>query len=71
MVAFQNIKLITRESKLRSFQYRLLLYKVFVNDVLHKWGKVPTNECTFVLCELFKNDMVVCVCVHHLFIKLS
>ena len=42
---FKNIYKTTRDVKLRNFQYRLLLNKVFTNDILYKWGKVNTNTC--------------------------
>ena len=43
--AFRNSKITTDVIKLRDFQYRLLLHKIFTNDTLHKWGKVNAPEC--------------------------
>ena len=37
----------TRVTKLRNFQYRLLLLKVFTNDILYKWKIKNSNECDF------------------------
>ena len=38
---------ITNIVKLRNFQYRILLDKVFCNKILCKWGVVATPKCTF------------------------
>ena len=40
-ILFTNNHLCTKISKYRSFQYKLLLGKIFPNAVLHKWGLVP------------------------------
>ena len=41
----KNIVKITKVTKLRDFQYRLLLNKIFTNDLLYKWGKVESPIC--------------------------
>ena len=42
-----------RDSKLRNFQYRFLLGKIFTNYMLHKWGIKPPILVTFVkMCKL-------------------
>ena len=45
--AFSMWKRSTKITKLRDFQYRLLLNKVVCNDRLHEWGMVENNLCTF------------------------
>ena len=45
---------ITSVSKLRDFQYRLLLGKIFTNDTLYKWKIVKTEKCN--LCNNAKQD---------------
>ena len=44
---FRNLYRCTQVTKLRNFQYRLLLNKIFVNDVLSKWKIVATNKCDY------------------------
>ena len=44
---FREIRLCTKDPKLQSFQYRLLLNKVFLNDKLYRWGKSPTELCYY------------------------
>ena len=44
---FQYLYVITNVTKLRDFQYRLLLNKIFVNDILYQWKVVETPMCTF------------------------
>ena len=48
--AFKRIRSITNIIKLRSFQFRLLHNKIFCNNVLFHWGKVPTQACEFCDC---------------------
>ena len=48
--AFQWLLKITDIVKLRSFQYHLLLGKVFVNNTLVHWKKVDSSDCE--LCKL-------------------
>ena len=45
--AFQSIKKFTDITKYKDFQYRLLINKIFCNDVLVHWKKVDSNECDF------------------------
>ena len=47
---FKNLYKITKVTKLRDFQYRLLLGKIFTNDILSKWGTVPSDMCN--LCQM-------------------
>ena len=42
---FKTLYRITDNVKLREFQYRLLLNKIFVNDTLAKWKLVPSDQC--------------------------
>ena len=44
---FMEIRKCTTVTKLRNFQYRLLLGKIFTNDVLLKWKKVDNDQCDF------------------------
>ena len=44
---FKRVYAITNITKFRNFQYRLLLNKVFCNDLLVHWGKVTSNTCEF------------------------
>ena len=47
--AFKRIYLVTDITKLREFQYRLLLNKIFTNDILYKWKKVESENCN--ICD--------------------
>ena len=40
---FSNLYKIMDVVKLRDFQYRLLLGKIFTNDILFRWGKKESN----------------------------
>ena len=42
---FRKIEITTSWVKLRDFQYRLLLGKIFANDVLYKWKIKNSAEC--------------------------
>ena len=44
---FKNVHSLTQIIKLKDFQYRLLHNKIFCNDVLVHWGKVPSNICEY------------------------
>ena len=44
---FTEIHKCTTATKLQNFQYRLLLGKIFTNDVLLKWKKVDNDQCDF------------------------
>ena len=46
---FQKLYKITQVTKLRNFQYRLLLGKVFTNDILYKWKIKDSTKCEW--CE--------------------
>ena len=48
---FINLKCLTKVTKLRNFQYRLLHNKIFCNDVLVHWKKVESNLCNICLNE--------------------
>ena len=52
---FVNMYKTTQNTKLWDFQYRLLLKKIFTNDVLNKWGIVPSNQCE--ICRKAKQDI--------------
>ena len=47
---FKIINSLSKSTKLRSFQYRLLMFKIFTNDVLYEWGLVPSENCSH--CEI-------------------
>ena len=47
---FAKLYQVTSITKLRDFQYRLLLKKLPTNECLYKWGKSDTPLCTF--CNL-------------------
>ena len=42
---FKDVYRITNVTKLRDFQYRLLLGKIFLNHMLYKWKIVDTPNC--------------------------
>ena len=42
---FTRIYRITDIVKLRNFQYRLMLNKIFTNDILCKWNITATSVC--------------------------
>ena len=69
---FQNIWRLSKRVKLRDFQYRLLLNKIFCNDVLVHWNKVDSNICN--LCQKEKQNithlMYYCGMVHPVWMKL-
>ena len=44
---FGNIYLFTNVVKLRNFQYRLLLDKIFCNKILTQWGIIKDPLCSF------------------------
>ena len=46
-IAFQNMYKITYSTKLRDFQYRLLLNKIITNTKLHAWALADDDLCTF------------------------
>lgn len=48
--AFRNIVKCTLSTKLRDFQFRLLHCCIFLNDILFRWGKVDSANCSF--CNL-------------------
>ena len=45
--AMRYLYKITWVTKLRSFQYRLLMGKIFTNDILYKWKVKPSPNCEF------------------------
>ena len=64
---FARLYKITSITKLRNFQYRLLLHKIFTNDTLFKWGIVSSPECPecgqlqtlkHLLWECYKSEMI-------------
>lgn len=58
--AFEDLLQCTLATKYRDFQYRLLLNKIFVNDTLHKWGKVDSKLCDF--CLISDDNIVHMLC---------
>ena len=46
---FKNLYKLTKETKLHDFQYRMLIGKIFTNDILARWHIVTQNTCDF--CE--------------------
>ena len=54
--AFSYLYCYTSNTKLRGFQYRLLLHKIPLNDELYRWGKVDTPKCDF--CKIANDDYV-------------
>ena len=44
---FKRIYTTTSVTKLRDFQYRLILNRLYTNNILVKWGLVPDNKCEF------------------------
>lgn len=48
---FKGIVSVTISTKLRDFQYRMLLNKIFTNTTLSKWGKKDTELCDFCKAE--------------------
>ena len=53
--AFRAIYQVTNVIKLRNFQFRLLHNKIFCNNILFHWKKVPSQECEF--CVEPKQDV--------------
>ena len=53
---FRNIYTLTNKVKLRDFQYRLLLGKIFANDVLFHWKVKTSNICEY--CEKTKQTTI-------------
>ena len=53
--SFRDIYTTTNVPKLRSFQYRLLLNKIFCNNVLYYWRIVDSQKCDY--CEYDKQDV--------------
>ena len=45
LTLFRNLYIISKDTKLRNFQYRLLLGKIFPNNVLAKWKIVTDASC--------------------------
>ena len=54
---FTNIKNISSTSKHQAFQYRLLLNKIFTNNILFHWGKVDSKKCEW--CDTCDSQDVV------------
>ena len=50
--AIANIKKVTNNAKLRSFQYRLLNSTIILNKELFRWNVKKTNKCTFCLSQV-------------------
>ena len=59
---FNNIYRTTNVTYLRNFQYRLLLNKIYANDILYKWGTVKSNRCNFCLKEVQTVIHMLCEC---------
>ena len=55
-VMFKNINKITKNVKLCNFQYRLLYNKIFVNNTLFYWKKVPSKRCEW--CNHTSQDII-------------
>ena len=58
--SFLNLRGLTKVTKLRDFQYRLLLGKIILNVDLFDWNISPTDQCSF--CEEEEEN------IKHLFI---
>lgn len=54
--SFAGIIKVTISTMLRDFQYRVLLGKIFTNDILYKWGKLDSDVCT--LCNIERDSLV-------------
>ena len=46
LTLFKRLYKITKNARLRSFQYRLLIGKVYTRDTLYKWKIVDSPTCT-------------------------
>ena len=55
---FKNLYLITNNSKLRSFQFRILHSAIILNKHLFKWKLKKSDKCTF--CDEQKEDAMHC-----------
>ena len=53
---FRNIYKVTTVVKLRNFQYRFLLGKIFTNTTLYKWKIVQNHSCNF--CNKKKQTVI-------------
>ena len=56
LVCFKDLYKVVEETRLRNFQYKLLLGKVFCNDMLYKWKIVKSEVCEF--CKKEKQTVV-------------
>ena len=70
---FKRIYSTTDSVKLQDFQYQLLLGKIFVNDILYRWGIVDTNTCH--MCNATKQTivhfLVECPAIKHIWTNLQ
>ena len=48
---FTNLRTVTSSIKLRDFQYRLLLGKIFTNDILSRWKIKNSSKCEYCRTE--------------------
>ena len=55
---FKDLYSVTNVTKLRNFQYRLLHNKIFCNNVLYHWKKVPSQYCEFCNDRTNKQDAI-------------
>ena len=60
--AFKKWQYITKSTKLKDFQYRLLVKKLVWNSDLYEWGKAENEMCTFCKSEpeTFKHVYLEC-----------
>ena len=49
--AFESIYVITKVTKYRNFQYKVLQDCIYVNDRLYYWKKVKTQKCDYCECK--------------------
>ena len=44
---FENLYKLSKVTKLRNFQYRMLLFKIYPNTTLHRWAIKDSSKCEF------------------------
>ena len=60
--AFQDLHIVIKSSKLRSFQYRLLLNKITTNCDLKEWKLRESDSCTF--CNIPRQFFIYFIIAH-------
>ena len=62
--ALQNIKVTTKITKYRDFQYRFLISAIFTNDRLYHWKSVESKKCEYCRTEVQTNKHLMFECTN-------